>query len=57
MSRPASARQPGTALEPPPRGPVGDSLDIDAGWPEDTVFAPLHPESLMRVLDGLKNLR
>jgi len=50
-------RQPGAAIAAPPRGRVDDSLGIHAGWPEDTVFAPVQAESLRRVLDGLRNLR
>jgi hypothetical protein len=49
-------RQPGAAIAPPPLGAVDDSLGIHAGWPEDTLFAPLQAESLRRVLDGLRNL-
>jgi len=71
MSRPASAslehdalspstmacRQPGAAIAPPRLGTVDDSPTIHAGWPEETVFAPVQADSLRRVLDGLKNLR
>jgi hypothetical protein len=49
-------RQSGAAIARPPLGSVDDAFGIRAGWPEDTVFGPLHPESLRRVLDGLRNL-
>jgi len=50
------SRQPGAAITLSLRGLAADaSARID--WPDEIAVAPPRPESLKRVLDGLRNLR
>jgi len=51
------SRQPGAAITRSRRALAGDSAAARIEWPGDFPLAPPKPESLRRVLDGLKNLR
>jgi hypothetical protein len=50
------SRLPGAAVAGPGREPPGDSATVRPAWAGDGALAPLPPESLIRVLDGLRKL-
>jgi hypothetical protein len=50
------SRRPGAAVAGPGSDPPGDAAAVRPAWAGDGPLAPLPPESLMRVLDGLRKL-